>query len=187
MCPFVQKHRRAMELKDQITTKQVLEIRSKYLMIRDLCYLLSGLLPQVKTRNPIECYDDLLEELGSKERGIFNLLVHQLTLLHRNYRMKERGSYLSEKEDILIALEIMGSRLNPMGFMSSLRKEYYLTIETYFGHSVFKRKEVMGIIGLKKSHTQRILNDLVKAGMLYQHERKGSLGYLYQIMKTDEH
>lgn len=174
-----------MDKEKELDIEKIIGIRNKYLIIRDLCFLFGSILPQKPTKNTVRDYDDLLDELGSKEKGLFNLLVHQMTLLHRINRMKVRGCYVSEKEDILLSLELMGSRLNPLGYMSSLRKQYYLSLESYFGNSIFKREEAMPILGLKKTHSQRVINDFVDVGMLYRHERKGSLGYLYQIMKMD--
>ena len=175
-----------MTIEEQMALEKVKIIRSKYLIIRDLCFLMESILPRALTKNMVNDYDELLMELGSKERGIFNLLVHELTLLHRMDRLKRNGYYISESEDILMALQLMGSRINPMGFIDSRKKQYYLALDSYFGNTVFKREEVMPILGLRKTHSQRVLNALSKSGLIYKHPRKGSLGYLYQIMEKEK-
>ena len=174
-----------MTIEEQMGLEKVKIVRSKYLIIRDLCFLLGSILPRSLTKNMVNDYDELLMEMRSKERGIFNLLVHEMTLLHRMERIKLRGYYMSEKADILMALELMGSRINPIGFIDSRKKQCYLAIESYFGNTVFKREEVMPILGLRKTHSQRVLNALSKSGLIYKHPRKGSLGYLYQIMEKE--
>ena len=160
------------------------QLRSKYLIIRDLCLLLQSILPQEKVMNKERKYDHLLETLSSTDKGLFLLLLKQMTLLNKMKRVKEKGYWQSEEEDILLSLSILGQKINPIGFINQRQKKYYLRLENYYGNSVFTREEAMGVLGLSKTQSCRVLNKLTEENLLYQHKRNGDQGYLYQIMKS---
>lgn len=172
-------------IKNIIGLENQLELRKKYLIIRDLCYLLLSLLPSRTSRNETGAYLDLIEELSEEEKGLLNLLTHLMTLLHSEERLYQKGYYQSEKEDVYLALKLMGSKLNPIGFMSPGMKSNYLVLSSYFGHRIFKANEASVLLGLKKTETWRVLKKLVKSGLYYEHKREGCQGYLYQKIKEE--
>jgi len=173
------------KLEKIIGLEKQLRLRKKYLLIRDLCYLLLSLLPNKTSRNETNAYTSLIKELSEEEKGLLNLLTHLMTLLHSDQRLYEKGYYHSEKEDVYLALKLMGSSLNPVGFMSSGMKSNYLHLSSYFGNRIFKANEASTVLGLKKTETWRVLKKLVKSGLYYEHKRHGSQGYLYQKIKEE--
>lgn len=179
------KHHTQAQLKEEMEIEKALQIRSKYLIIRDLCFILKSLLPQEKTKNTLANYDNLLCDLSQQEKGLVLLLTHQMTLLHQTKRIKEGGCWQSEAEDLLFALQLIGRKLHPIGFISPKKKSYYIALENYFGSVIFRREEALHLWGLKKTQTCRLLNEFSEKGLLYKHKRKGCLGYLYQIMKSE--
>ena len=168
---------------EEFEFKKLLLKRNKYLMIRDLCYILLDLLPNKTTRLEERYYEELLSGLSSREKGLVNLLTHLLTLLHSERRIYARGYYRSEEEDVYLALKLMSGHINPVGFMSSEMKQNYLRLVSYFGEEIFKAKEAEVVLGLKKTQTWKTLEKLSNQRLLYKHIRKGSKGYLYQRIK----
>jgi len=172
------------DLTEEESLEKAEQLRSKYLIIRDLCFLLQSILPQEKVMNQERKHDHLLETLSSTDKGLFLLLLKQMTLLNKMKRVKEKGYWQCEEEDILLALYILGEKINPIGFIKRKLKKYYLALENYYGNSLFTRDEAMSVLGLGKTQSCLILNKLTEKSLLYQHKRTGDQGYLYQIMKS---
>lgn len=169
-----------MEEKVIIELTEQINLRGKYLVVRDLCYCLMSLLPKKATRNETGAFGNYIEALSGEEKGLLNLLTHLITLLNSDERMYEKGYYQTEKADVFLALKLIGSKINPVGYLTPEMKSSYLSLSKYFGERIFKASDASNLLGTKKTQTWRILKKLVETGLYYQHKRKGCKGYLYQ-------
>ena len=156
-------------------------LRKREILLCELCLILRALLPRLSTYNPIQKYDYLLSELGCRERGLYNLLVHHLTILHHQERLCVKGRYETSVEDILQALQLIGPNHNPIGFISKYYRLQYEALSSHFGQSIFTRSEAAQILGLKKTQTCKVLNKLLSYSLLARGQYPNR-GYHYQVI-----
>jgi hypothetical protein len=154
-------------------------------MITELALLLQKINQEETTYNP---YNKLINRIaeryahcGQEEIKLYKLLVHGITLLNKLYRIQIDGRYVVERQDMLTALELMGESINPYIKVSKANTEYYHAMFKLFGNRSFKRKAVEKGLLISKTHTNRILEDLEKKGLLIKSGYKNT-GYRYEII-----
>lgn len=131
-------------------------------------------------------YKKVLEERLSSPRYIelTDLMIRQITILLRMYRTKEKGVYLSEKEDLVIAVNLMHGELKSETMMSPLTGLALHQLERVFGYDrMFMRKDVMRVTGYKESQSQRIIKRLLDCEKLKRVGGYKNRGYFYQLVK----
>jgi len=153
-------------------------------MVTQLAILLQQLNTKHYTYNP---YNKLINRIaeryaycGEDELKLFKLLVHGITLLNKVYRIKDKNRYVVQREDVLIALDLMGESVSPFSKMSNTNTEYYHALFKIFGTLSFNRKDVEFKLRISKTHANRVLKDLTKKGLLIKSGHRGS-GYYYEI------
>ena len=157
-------------------------IRDKQIIITEICFMLQELLPNSETFNLVSEYNQLIENLSGRERGLCKLLVHTMTVLHHHNRLCYKGIYQTEKEDILISLQLLGPTVKPGGFLNPYLRQIYHQVKDYFGYNIFTRPEAQRILGYGKTQTCSIMNKLVKKGIVAR-GNYASRGYTYQLLK----
>lgn len=163
------------------------QTRKKYLLVRELVYVLMELLPKEPTAAPVQHYAELVLALSDRERGLLNVLSHLMTLLHAEQRMHTKAGYVVEEQDVFLAMKLMSTKLNPSGFVGSLLKDYYVSLVNYFGDVAFTARESRELLSLGKTQNWRVLNALSRHELIFKHERKGPSGYLYQRLCKKEY
>ena len=137
--------------------------REKEKQIIDFCLIIKNFFPkQILTLHPNEQYQDLIETLPQEKQQLVNLLIHHLTLLNQSYRVKRKGSIFEiAEEDILIALQIIGSILNPKSFLTSVYREHLAQLQLHFKNQEFSGKQARKALQQSKTNTNRVLSFFV--------------------------
>lgn len=166
------------------TPQQGKTLRDKQIIITEVCFMLQELLPNIETINIVSEYNQLIENLSGREKGLCKLLVHTMTALHQHNRLCYKGIYQTEREDILISLQLLGPTVKPGGFLSPYLRQIYHQIKDYFGYNIFTRSEAQRILGYGKTQTCSIMNRLVEKRILAR-GNYASRGYTYQLLKSE--
>ena len=137
--------------------------REKEKQIIDFCLIIKNFFPkQILTLNPNQEYQDLIETLPQEKQQLVNLLIHHLVLLNQSYRVKRKGSIFEiAEEDILIALQITGSILNPKSFLTSVYREHLAQLQLHFKNQEFTGKQARKALQQSKTNTNRVLSFFV--------------------------
>ena len=137
--------------------------REKEKQIIDFCLIIKNFFPkQILTLNPNQEYQDLIETLPQEKQQLVNLLIHHLVLLNQSYRVKRKGSIFEiAEEDILIALQITGSILNPKSFLTSVYREHLAQLQLHFKSQEFTGKQARKALQQSKTNTNRVLSFFV--------------------------
>ena len=157
--------------------------REKEKQIIDFCLIIKNFFPkQILTLNPNEQYQDLIETLPLEKQQLVNLLIHHLVLLNQSYRVKLKGGFFEiAEEDVLLALQITGSILNPKSFLTSVYREHLAQLQLHFKNQEFTGKQARKALQQSKTNTNRVLSFLVSRELV-QLNRIGIRGmYFYKL------
>lgn len=157
--------------------------REKEKQIIDFCLIIKNFFPkQILTLHPNQEYQDLIETLPQEKQQLVNLLIHHLVLLNQSYRVKRKGSIFEiAEEDILIALQITGSIINPKSFLTSVYREHLAQLQLSFKNQEFSGKQARKALQQSKTNTNRVLSFLVSRELV-KINRIGIRGmYFYKL------
>ena len=162
-----------------------MKMKNRYGQILLLTSLFYELQQQASVRHN---FRPILKERLSSPRYVelIDLLIRQITLQNRAYRIKENGAYISEKEDLVIALNLLHSDIKRETLLNPRTSLALHQLKSVFGYErLFRRKDVERITKYKKSHAGRLIGYLLSCEKI---ERKGgskNRGYYYQLIKEE--
>ncbi len=161
--------------------KSKLRMEKRYYRLLGLLSMLYELQPQAGVKHGYK--EQLQERLKSRKYvELLDLLIRQVTLLNRTYRLKEQGVYQSERSDLVIALQLLERDIKVETMVSPALRLVYEQLRHGIGMDrVFTSREVMKLTGYGKSGVSDLLRKLAACSKL---ERKGGnrkIGYYYQL------
>jgi predicted transcriptional regulator len=160
-----------------------------YQKLAQLALLLKSLYPSDTTvHKPVETIKK--EAFYPKDlRGLFEMLVHTLTLINKLYRQQDaEGNYISQREDYATALQLLSPlfEAKTLDLPESVRS-YYQQLLTEIGYSKsFTWKEVKKITGKSKTRCNNILNQLKGLGLVKQSGKGYRDIYLYELVQMQQ-
>jgi hypothetical protein len=160
-------------------------VEEKHKQIIDFCLIVRNFYPkEIITNNEHEYYQNLIKTLPQNDQIIINLLTHHLTRLFQNHRIIRNKRIIEiAEEDILTALEITGSTINPEAFLTQIQRAHFIQLKLAFKSQIFTTQQAQKALQSSKTHTARILKKLTETGLLKRimPTRKQSL--LHQIQE----
>lgn len=113
----------------------------------------------------------------------FRLLVHFITILNKNYRMKELGRYISEKEDIITSLSILEHVfLKDIRSKEETSRYYYQILKNALPDKhKFSRKTVQEFLELPRTTIHKIMKLLESHGYVERTGGYKNKGYTYRL------
>lgn len=155
---------------------------SRYRRIIDLIVALYDIQNQQSVKH--EFKELLIEKLSSRRYiDLTDLLIKQITLLNRPYRIKENGSWKSEKEDLVIVLNLLQGELQSETLLNPNTLLALEQLQRVFGYDrVFKRADVERVTKYKKTQSQRLINRLINCNKLICKGGYENKGYFYQLI-----
>lgn len=150
---------------------------------------LAGLLFDLQEQQPVNHpYKDLLSErLQSRvHEELADLLIRQFTLLNRVHRIKEKGAYQSEEQDLLMALQIMLAELKSATLISPGLQASLVKLNNHLKTGMlFQRKDVQRITGYSKTQSWRLIQLLEQAEKIRRVAGSPNTGYYYEIIQQE--
>ena len=155
---------------------------SRLLRVQSLLYELQG---QARVRHDYKPL--LLERLSSRKYvELVDMLVRQLTLLNRSYRIKENGVYRSEKSDLVVALNLLERDVKSETLLNPSLLLCYEQLRRVIGYDrMFTSREVSRVTGYKKTSTMHILRKLVGCDKIRKVGGNRHTGYFYELIKKE--
>lgn len=155
----------------------------RYYQLLQLVSLLYELQSQDRVQHDYK--EELYKGLQSKSYvDLLSILIGQMTLLNRAYRIKENGIYRSEREDLVMSLQLLERDIKGNTLVNPVLRLCYERLRKRIGtHRIFTRIEVERLTGYKRSQIQKILKNLEVCDKI---ERKGGnrrTGYFYQLLE----
>lgn len=153
----------------------------RYYRLLSLLSLLYELQPKCRVKHSYK--KELQERLSSRKYvELLDLLIRQMTILNRAYRLKEKGIYKSEKEDLVLALQLLERDIKLDTFVNPTMRLVYEQLQKKIGsHRLFTRTEVERITGYSKSSSSRLIRRLWSCGKLERLGGSRKTGYYYQL------
>jgi hypothetical protein len=156
------------------------EVHHQHTQISLLDKLFTDLLPDYEIKNPYKEY--LENHLTSDQKTYLPLvqrLIKHLTLLYRSHRLEPRKNYYeATKEDVLAALKLLQGHLSPLSVLRPGTLYSYQELQK-LKHPI-NRREATAQTGYKKTHMQRILNELYRRDLVRRTGNKNR-GWYYQV------
>ena len=176
--PILEKSLNCPRIPRQVYSKE------KTKQIIDFCLIIKNFFPkEIRTENPIVEYQDLIETLPQEKQQLVNLLIHHLVLLNQKYRVRRTGGIFEiAEEDVLIALQITGSILNPKSFLTSVYREHLAQLQLHFKNQEFSGKQARKALQQSKTNTNRVLSFFVSRELV-KIDRIGIRGMFYYKLK----
>ena len=107
-----------------------------------------------------------------------------MTLLNRPYRIKEKGAWIAQKEDLTLALNLLHAELKTESLLNVNTLLALQELERVIGYDrVFKRKDVERVTGYKKTQSQRLIDRLIHNEKLICKGGYANKGYFYELIK----
>ena len=158
--------------------------KEKEKQIIDFCLIVKNFFPkEIITLNPNQEYQELIQTLPQEKQQLVNLLIHHLTLLNQNYRVRRTGGIFEiAEEDVLIALQITGNILNPKSFLTSVYREHLAQLQLSFKNQEFSGKQARKALQQSKTNTNRVLS-FFASRELVKINRIGKQGMFYYKLK----
>jgi hypothetical protein len=177
------KKRKALRIKIPIKN-----IEEKHKQIIDFCLIVRNFYPkEIITNNEHEYYQNLIKTLPQNDQIIINLLTHHLTRLFQNHRIIRNKRIIEiAEEDILTALEITGSTINPEAFLTKIQRQHLIQLKLTFKTEIFTTTQAHIALQVSKSNALRTLNLLTQQSLIHRIKRKEKHAYLYQL-KIPQH
>ena len=151
----------------------------------ELALLLKELNHGLNTYNPylkvIRRAADLLTKSTPEDVRLYHLLVHGLTLLNKLYRTERNGRYVVAREDLIVAMDIIGIKGTGITKLTHSYLNHYHLLFDYYGLVPFTRQMAEHALRLSKSHTFRTLQKIEAAGLLSKSGHKNR-GYYYRLL-----
>jgi len=158
-------------------------MKKRFNELLELARLLYELQPQQAVHHPWKVI--LQERLGSRPHAeLGDILIRQMTLLHRHDRLEDKGAYQSEEEDLVLALQLLEGEYRNNTLLSPRLRLIYMRLKSRLAPGqVFKRKDVERITGYKKTQSQRILQKLVQCDKIERLGGNAPRGYYYRLVE----
>lgn len=135
-----------------------------------------------QTINPF--YKISLKEYSIQYSLYLRLLTHFFTLLYQNNRIMENKCYVTTREDVIAALQLLESMGLQQERKEQLTKEQLLNIiDENFGKDPFTARELQQVIGIAKTTTHSYLQLLLKQNAVVRTGYKNR-GYRYCIQDS---
>ncbi len=139
--------------------------------------------PQAAVSHPYK--EKLAERLGSPGHvELADLLIRQITLLNRMYRMRENGVYRSEQQDLVIVINLLHGELKTGTMLNPLMQLAFSKLKRVIGyHRMFTRKDVQRITGYRKTQSYQLIKRLEICELIKQVGGSKTRGYYYEIIR----
>lgn len=169
--------------------------RKTLLKLFELSQQIIEFYPNIKTKNPYKGLADKasFSPLFQRERKeeimrLYNLLVHAMTLLNHLYREKQQGYFISDREDNMIALQLLQREAFPASLMSvNLRNTYLQLMDCYGTDHAFTAKKAGFVIEVPSKTTfKRHLLELQMMGYCKRIGGNKRDGYEYILKELME-
>jgi hypothetical protein len=123
---------------------------------------------------------DRLKSIPHAELG--DVLIRQMTLLNRHNRIREKGAYQSEHNDLLMALRLLQGEYRYKTLLSPRLQLAYTRLKSRLGiDQLFRRTDVERITGYKKTESHRIIKLLEQCDKIEQVGGSRRSGFYYQL------
>ena len=156
-------------------------MEKRYYRLLSLLSLLYELQPQCRVKH------DYKEELKSrlshrKYVELLDLLIRQVTILNRVYRLEENGVYQSEQSDLVIALQLLERDIKLDTFVNPTVRLVYEQLRQKIGSDrLFTSRELSRITGYSKTGSHELLHRLLACEKIEKMGGDRRIGYYYQL------
>ena len=153
----------------------------RYDQLLELARLLYELQPQEAVVHAWK--EALRERLGSRPHAeLGDVLIRQMTLLHRHDRVYEKGAWQSELPDLVAALGLLEGEYKYGTLLSPRLQLVYSRLLSRLGKDqVFRRRDVERITGYRKTESHRILKLLEQCDRVERVSGSANRGYFYRL------
>jgi hypothetical protein len=159
-----------IERKDQISYNQLLE---------DIAQNINLLFPEDAVYNPH--HQKTLDTLAPRHQRLHHQVVTSITLLHHPYRMMERGYYIADQEDSMLAFRLLQPLSFPATLLRRKTKKIYIKIKNHFGQKPFTFQQAQRRIRLTISSLRRHFIALENSNYIIRIGGDRKNGYTYEI------
>ncbi len=167
------------------------EKHQRYEALYDLGVIITSLYPNQNTRNPYRLLEHKVELPPDVDREhhkkVYDLLLHAITLLNRTHRMKDRGRWISEREDVIATLALLKNHLMGEYRLNTPCRQLYADLDYLWGREkTFTHREVMLTLRRPLSTLKRQLRTLHYHGLLELVEVDRFRRFHYKVVKLQE-
>jgi hypothetical protein len=141
------------------------------------------LFPLQKTQTPQAIKTAIGNRYPARYAEYYQLLVHFITILNGPNRMKERGYYITGREDIISALYILDKTLlKEIRSREEQARDFYLQIKGVLTDKQnFTRRQLQHLLDIPKTTLHSKLKLLIDHGYLEITGGHKNRGYIYSL------
>jgi hypothetical protein len=141
------------------------------------------LFPVHKTLSPGELKTSLNSRYPARYSEYYQLLTHFITIMNSPRRVKERGYYITQKEDIISSLYILERvYLKDYRVAEEQARDFYLQVKSVLpAKAVFTRTVLQNLLDMPKTTLHHRLTLLADHGYLERTGGHKNRGYEYRL------
>jgi hypothetical protein len=161
-----------IERKNQIPYNQLLE---------DIAEQITLLFPEDEVHNPH--HTETIDTLAPRHKRLHNKITTSITLLHHPYRMMERGYYIADQEDSMLAFRLLQPLSFPATLLRRKTKKIYIKIKNHFGQKPFTFSQSLRRVRISRGSLRRHFIALENSHYIIRIGGDRKNGYVYEIVK----
>ena len=159
-----------------------------YGLLEDFVLLIAALYPDLETENRYE--NKIKLPYPNKElKELYPLLIHSLTLLNHIYREKSHYKFISDKQDLVIALSLIELFTTGRAGKDSLKisrvmkKSYKVLLHHTGPQEKLTAKKIRSLLYKSKSSCHGLIQKLEACGYLKKTGGYKNRGFLYELKR----
>ncbi len=151
------------------------------ILLYELQNIVKKLYPNKTTINPYkENIQDYLEQLPITEQLLFNNLLHTITLINQNGRLKEKQTIISSQTDIINTMQLLQNETLPIN--QNAIESYHKLYERYKNRSI-TLLDAQVVLHKSQTTIKRYFKALQKLQLVEKAESKQGLKHQYKLLK----
>ena len=161
-----------IERKDQIPYNQHLE---------EIAEQIALLFPEDEVHNPH--HQETIETLAPRFQQLHNKITRSITLLHHPYRIMEKGYYIADKEDSLLAFRLLQPLTFPSTLLRRKTRKLFIKFKHHFGLKPFTFRQAYFRARIPRGSLRRHFIALENSNYITKIGGDRKNGYVYEVSK----